>query len=74
MISLFRLGCDVAWSNNRYISYLVEPVAVFGADIKFFATVMFVLTKLALLLYPGRDIGLPVAGFNDSIEPLTVLL
>jgi hypothetical protein len=49
VISLLRSGYEVAWSRSRYISYLVEPDAALGADNKFFETVRFVETKLALL-------------------------
>lgn len=54
------------------MSCLVEPEAVLGAESRFFPSVMLVVAKLALLRWPGSDIGMPLAGFKDSIEPLTV--
>lgn len=56
------------------MSCLVEPVAVLGAESRFLDTVKLVEARVALLRWPGRDRGMPLAGFKDSIEPLTVLL
>jgi hypothetical protein len=67
---LFRSVCDeVAWSRRRNINCLVEPVAVFGAESKFFVPkVLVVEGKLELLCPPG----ITLAGFRETIEPLTV--
>ncbi len=56
-------------SRRRNINCLVEPVAVFGAESKFFVPkVLVVEGKLELLCPPG----IKLAGFRETIEPLTV--